>query len=155
MALARPRTRPSPGRRVGCPLLAWKPARAGKLTRAQVSAALKRGRRHHIADNATAILTALRSQHRSQPAALTAAYATAIRSMIAVITTLNDQVMALKKQVGAHLGILDVEPDLSGRWHALHATVPGRTGKPTDGVRLRHPSSGPAGTCIELAPSRP
>jgi transposase len=38
------------------------PERAARLTRAQVSAALKRARRHHIADKADAILAALRGE---------------------------------------------------------------------------------------------
>ena len=43
------------------------PARAAKLTRAQVSAALKRARRRNVADKATAILAALRSPQLGQP----------------------------------------------------------------------------------------
>ena len=45
------------------------PARAAKLTRAQVSAALKRARRRNIPDKATAILAALRSPQLGQPPA--------------------------------------------------------------------------------------
>ena len=45
------------------------PARAARLTRAQVSAALKRARRRNIPDKATAILAALRSGQLGQPAA--------------------------------------------------------------------------------------
>ena len=62
------------------------PARAARLTRAQVSAALKRARRRNIADKATAILAALRSPQLGQPPAVTAAYAATVRSLIAVIT---------------------------------------------------------------------
>ena len=43
------------------------PARAARLTRAQVSAALKRARRHHIADKTTAILAALRGEQLPAP----------------------------------------------------------------------------------------
>src|SRR6185437_4658787 len=68
------------------------PARGARLTRAQVSAALKRARRRSIPDKATAILAALRGEHLGQPEALTAAYAATVRSLIAVITTLNEQV---------------------------------------------------------------
>ena len=78
------------------------PARAARLTRAQVSAALKRARRHHIADKTTAILAALRGEQLSQPPALTAAYAATVRSLIAVITTLNEQVKTLQGQVEDH-----------------------------------------------------
>ena len=80
------------------------PARAARLTRAQVSAALKRARRRNIPDKATAILAALRGEHLGQPPALTAAYAATARSLIAVITTLNDQVKILQEQVRDHFG---------------------------------------------------
>ena len=80
------------------------PARAARLTRAQVSAALKRARRHHIADKTDAILAALRGEHLGQPPALTAAYAATVRSLIAVITTLKEQVRTLEEQVREHFG---------------------------------------------------
>jgi hypothetical protein len=80
------------------------PARAAKLTRAQVSAALKRARRRDITGRATAILAALRSTQQGQPPAVTAAYAATARSLIAVITTLNEQVKTLQGQVEADFG---------------------------------------------------
>jgi hypothetical protein len=80
------------------------PARAARLTRAQVAAALKRARRRAIADKTTAILAALRSDQLSQPDALTAAYAVTVRALIAVITALNNQVKALEAQVKDHFG---------------------------------------------------
>jgi hypothetical protein len=80
------------------------PARARKLTRAQVSAALKRARRRNITDKATAILAALRGGQLGQPPAVTAAYAATVRSLIAVITVLNEQVKALQGQVEADFG---------------------------------------------------
>ena len=80
------------------------PARARKLTRAQVSAALKRARRRDIPAKATAIMAALRSPQLGQPPAITAAYAVTVRSLIAVITTLNEQVKALQSEVEAVFG---------------------------------------------------
>jgi transposase len=80
------------------------PGRAARLTRAQVSAALKRARRRDIPGRATAILAALRGAHLGQPAALTAAYAAAARSLIAVIATLNEQARILEEQVRDHFG---------------------------------------------------
>ncbi len=80
------------------------PARARRLTRAQVAATLKRARRRDIAGKTDAILAALRGEHLGQPAALTAAYAATARSLIAVITTLNEQVKALEEQVRDHFG---------------------------------------------------
>jgi len=80
------------------------PARAAKLTRAQVAAALKRARRRTIADKTTVILAALRSDQLGQPAALTAAYAATTRALIAVIAALNEQVKVLEEQVREHFG---------------------------------------------------
>jgi len=80
------------------------PARAAKLTRAQVSAALKRARRRNITDKATAILAALRGPQLGQPPAVTAAYAATVRSLIAVITVLNEQVKVLQGQVEENFG---------------------------------------------------
>ena len=80
------------------------PARARTLTRAQISAAMKRARRRDIPAKATAVLAALRSEQLSQPPALAAAYAAAVRSLIAVIITLNEQVKALEEQVREHFG---------------------------------------------------
>ena len=80
------------------------PAKAAKLTRAQVSAALKRARRRDIPGKATAILAALRSAQLGQPPALTAAYAVTARSLIAVIAVLNEQVKTLESQVEADFG---------------------------------------------------
>jgi Transposase/Transposase IS116/IS110/IS902 family len=77
------------------------PARAAKLTRAQLSAALKRARRRDIPVKATAIMAALRSDQLGQPPAITAAYAASVRSLIAVITVLNEQVRTLGSEVEA------------------------------------------------------
>ena len=80
------------------------PARAAKLTRAQISAALKRARRRDIPGKTTVIMAALRGAQLGQPPAITAAYAATVRSLIAVITTLNEQVKILQGQVAAHFG---------------------------------------------------
>ena len=80
------------------------PDRARKLTRAQVSAALKRARRRNVKDGTDAILAALRGEQLRQPGALAAAYAATVRSLLALITTLNEQVTALQGQVEEHFG---------------------------------------------------
>src|ERR1700734_3606145 len=80
------------------------PGQARRLTRAQVSAALKRAGRRNITERATAVLAALRSEHLGQPPAVTAAYAVTVRSLIAVITTLNNEVKILQGQVEADFG---------------------------------------------------
>jgi hypothetical protein len=107
------------------------PERARRLTRAQVSAALKRARRRDIPDKATAILAALRGEHLGQPAVLTTAYAGTVRSLIALITTLNEQVKTLDQQVRDHFGRHpDAEVYLSqpGMGAGPGARVPGEFG---------------------------
>jgi transposase len=78
------------------------PASAAKLTTAQVSAALKRARRRDISAKTSAIRAALRGEQLAQPPAVTAACAAVVRSLIAVITTLSEQIKALDRQVAAH-----------------------------------------------------
>jgi len=107
------------------------PARAARLTRAQVSAALKRARRHHIAGKTDAILAALRGEQLVQPPALTAAYAAAARSLIALIATLNDQVKTLHGQVEDHFGRhpdAEIYRSQPGMGAILGARVPGEFG---------------------------
>src|SRR6266702_546569 len=111
------------------------PARARKLTRAQVSAALERARLRNIADKATAILAALRGGQLGQPPAVTAAYAVTARSLIAVITVLNEQVKTLQGQVEADFGRHpDAEIYLSqpGLGPVPGARVPGESGDDPD-----------------------
>ena len=114
------------------------PARAAKLTRAQVSAALKRARRRNIPDKATAILAALRGEQLGQPEALTAAYAATVRALLAVIATLNEQVKILQGQVEDHFGRHpDAEVYLSqpGMGKILGARVLGEFGDDPDRYR--------------------
>ncbi len=119
------------------------PARAARLTRAQVSAALKRARRRNITDKATAILAALRGEQLGQPPALTAAYAATARALIAVIATLNEQVKGLQGQVEENFGRHpDAEIYLSqpGMGAILGARVLGEFGDDPDrypGARAR------------------
>jgi transposase len=107
------------------------PARAARLTRAQVSAALKRARRRGIPDKAAAILAALRAPQLGLPPAVTAAYAATARSLIAVITVLDQQVKTLEKEVEAVFGRHpDAEIYLSqpGLGHTLGARALGEYG---------------------------
>ena len=107
------------------------PDQARKLTRAQVAAALKHARRRNIKDKTDAILAALRGEQLAQPAAVTAAYAVTARSLIALITTLNEQVSTLEAQVREHFGrhpdaeIYRSQPGLAA---ILGARVPGEFG---------------------------
>ena len=80
------------------------PASAARLTTAQISAALKRARRRDISAKTTVIRAALRSQQLAQPPQVTQACAAVVRSLIAVITTLNEQVKALQGPVEENFG---------------------------------------------------
>jgi transposase len=80
------------------------PASAAKLTITQITAALKRARRHDIPAKAASIQAMLRAEHLGQPAVVTAAYATTTRAAAAVLTVLHEQIKALQGQVDAHFG---------------------------------------------------
>ncbi|GAB3899199.1 hypothetical protein GCM10029964_084770 [Kibdelosporangium lantanae] len=80
------------------------PAKAARLTLAQISAALKRARRKNVADKAAVIQAALRAEHLGQPEVVAAAYAASIQALIAVLTVLNTQVKNLQGQVETHFG---------------------------------------------------
>ena len=107
------------------------PARAARLTRAQVSAALKRARRWNIPDRATAILAALRGGQLGQPPTLAAACAATVRALIAVIVTLNEQVKVLQGQVEENFGRhpdAEIYRSQPGMGAILGARVPGESG---------------------------
>jgi hypothetical protein len=78
------------------------PAAAAKLTTAQVSAALKRAHRRHVADKTAVLRAALHAPQLTQPTQVTAASAAVVRALTAVIATLNQQIAALQGQVEAH-----------------------------------------------------
>jgi transposase len=75
------------------------PARAARLTRAQVAAALKRVRRRDIAGKTGAILAALRTEQMRQPQPLAEAYAAAVRSLTVIIAALNGEIATMERQV--------------------------------------------------------
>ncbi|HWB36098.1 MAG TPA: IS110 family transposase [Rugosimonospora sp.] len=78
------------------------PAAAAKLTAGQIAAALT-GRRD-IHAKAAAVQQVLRAEHLGQGEIVTSAYAATVRSLVAVITTLNAEITALEGQVEAHFG---------------------------------------------------
>lgn len=80
------------------------PARASRLTLAQISAALKRARRKNVADKAVVIQAALRAEHLGQPEVVAEAYAATVGALIAVLTVLNTQIKTMQGQVEAHFG---------------------------------------------------
>jgi transposase len=107
------------------------PARAARLSRAQVSAALQRARRRDIDAKTEAIVTALRSEQLTQPPAVTAAYATMVQSLSTIIATFNSQIAALEEQVSSCFGrTRDAEIYLSqpGLGQVLAARVFGEFG---------------------------
>jgi hypothetical protein len=55
------------------------PTRAAALTRAQISAALKRARRRDREAKTTAVMAALRDEHLTQPPLIAAAYGVTVR----------------------------------------------------------------------------
>jgi transposase len=81
------------------------PVSAAKLTTAQISAALKRARRRDISGKTAVIRAALRSPQLAQPPPVAAASAAVVRSLIAVITTLSEQVTVLQRQVDEHFRV--------------------------------------------------
>ena len=77
--------------------------RAAKLTRAQIAAALKRAAAAASQEKPMRMLAALRGERLGLPAPLTEAYAATAATLIAVITTLNEQVRILEEQVRERL----------------------------------------------------
>ena len=75
---------------------------AARLSRAQISAALRRARRRDIDTKTTRIRAALRTEQLGRPGVVTAAYAATTRAAVAVLATLNEQITALEAQVDAH-----------------------------------------------------
>jgi Transposase/Transposase IS116/IS110/IS902 family len=80
------------------------PGAAARLSVAQISAALKRAHRHHVAGKAAAIRGALRTEHLGQAEIVTSAYAATVRSTVAILQTLNAEIKTLEEQVEAHFG---------------------------------------------------
>lgn len=81
------------------------PSSASRLTTSQITAALKRARRHKVVEKAEAIRSALRAEHLGQPPAVTAAYTAAVRAQVAILSTLNEQIKAMEEQVKGHFGV--------------------------------------------------
>jgi transposase len=80
------------------------PQRAARLSRAQITAALKRAHRRDREAKTTAIMAALRTEHLTQPPLIAAAYGATVRALAALIATCNEQITALEGQVEACFG---------------------------------------------------
>lgn len=80
------------------------PARAAKLTRGQLVAALRGARRHHVEAKADALLAMLRVPSLRQPVITEAAYAAVVSGQVAIITAVNEQIAGLEQVMGEHFG---------------------------------------------------
>ena len=80
------------------------PVTAARLTRPQITAALRRAHRRHVVERAEEIHGALHTEQLAQAPAVTAAYAATVRSQVAVLTTLNAEITTMQSEVAAHFG---------------------------------------------------
>ncbi|MGF6884321.1 transposase [Nocardia sp. GAS34] len=75
------------------------PGTAARLTLEQITAVLRRARRHDIEAKAAAIVAALATAQLGQPAVVTSAYAASVRASAAILTTLNEQIKLMETEV--------------------------------------------------------
>ncbi len=80
------------------------PARAARLTRSQVTAALRAARRHHVEDRASAVLAILRAPGLRQPVITGGAYAAVVAGQVRVIAAVNEQIAGLEQVMAEHFG---------------------------------------------------
>jgi transposase/transposase IS116/IS110/IS902 family protein len=80
------------------------PERAARLSRAQISAALKRAGRRKVAERAAVIAAGLRAEALAQPRPIAAAYAVTVRSLVAVLATMSGEIKVMEQQVKAFFG---------------------------------------------------
>ena len=80
------------------------PARAAKLTRSQVVAALRVARRHHIEAKADAVIAAMRTPALRQPTVVEGAYAAVVSGQLLLIASLNEQIAGLQAAMAEHFG---------------------------------------------------
>lgn len=85
--------------------IASTPAAGRALSRSKVAAALRRaGRQRNIDATAVRIVEALRSEQLTLSDAITAAYGASVRSIVAVITTMVEQIGVLEAEVDRCFG---------------------------------------------------
>jgi len=111
------------------------PARAAKLTRGQLVAALRAARRHHVEAKADALLVVLRAPALRQPSTLQGAYASVVAGQLGVISALNAQIAQLGQVVGEHFGrhpAADIYLSQPGLGVVLAARTLGEFGDDTD-----------------------
>jgi transposase len=107
------------------------PVSAARLSRPQVTAALRRARRRNPEEKAAAVVAALRSPQLGQPPAVAAAYAAITRSLVRMITAAGEEIAVMEEQVSECFGrARDAEVLLSqpGLGRVLAARVLGEFG---------------------------
>ena len=80
------------------------PDRAARLSRARITAALRRARRRDVEAKAARLQDIFGAEQLRQPAAIQAAYAAIVTSQAAVIEALNQQINQMGAVVAAHFG---------------------------------------------------
>ena len=80
------------------------PAAAARLTTTQIAAVLKRAGRRRRDERAVEIQTILRNEQIPVPDVIADAYAVTVRSQVAMLATIIEQVRDLEAQVEAHFG---------------------------------------------------
>ncbi|MBM0229196.1 IS110 family transposase [Micromonospora sp. ATA51] len=75
------------------------PTRAARLSRSQITGALRRAGRRSVDQRAEAIQQILRAEQLPQPAAVQAAYAATVTAAVTLIAALNSQIHALEGEV--------------------------------------------------------
>ncbi len=97
------------------------PTLAAKLTRGQLTAALRTARRHHVEARVVALQAILRAPALRQPPTVEPAYATVVAGQVRVIAALNAQITGLGEAMDEHFGrhpaaeIYLSQPGLGGR----------------------------------------
>jgi transposase len=136
------------------------PDLAARLSIATITAALRRARRRHVEDRATALREVLRAPQLQQSPALQAAYAAVTVSEVAIIATLNTQIERLGAVVGEHFGRhrdAETYTSLPGLGVILAARILGEFGDPptaTQTQRLARTTPAPHRSPVPLAPRK-
>ncbi|MGH8881089.1 MAG: IS110 family transposase, partial [Stackebrandtia sp.] len=80
------------------------PDSAARLTRAQISAALRRARRRDVETKTVQLQGILRGDHLTQSPVVQSAYAAIVTGQVAILQTLNTQIDQMGAVVGNHFG---------------------------------------------------
>jgi transposase len=129
------------------------PTLGQSLTKPRIVAVLRRaGRQRNLERRAEQILTALRTEQLGLSEALTEAYGVSVRSLVAVIITMADQVQSLEAEVERCFGqhpdaeIITSQPD------SVSSSAPGCSPS-SETPPTASPTPKPAATTPEPAPS--